>query len=202
MQDINTFRAPKIELEQYPTGPEIASRMLFTIQSVHDEFEGQTVVDLGCGTGMLGIGAALLGSSHVIGVDIDSDALETAQGNLESFEDVQMELLQCDIMKLERQPRLQADTVITNPPFGTRRKGADLDFLRAAFRISRGAVYSLHKSSTRAHVQRVAERELSAAAAEVIAQLRYDLPASYAFHRERSKDIEVDLWRFEVPPHR
>lgn len=46
-----------------------------------------------------------------------------------------MELLQCDIMKLERQPRLQADTVITNPPFGTRRKGADLDFLRAAFRV-------------------------------------------------------------------
>ncbi len=39
--------------------------------------------------GMLGIGAALLGSSHVIGVDIDSDALETAQGNLESFKDVQ-----------------------------------------------------------------------------------------------------------------
>ena len=38
---------------------------------------------------MLGIGAALLGSSHVIGVDIDSDALETAQGNLEGFEDLQ-----------------------------------------------------------------------------------------------------------------
>lgn len=38
---------------------------------------------------MLGIGAALLGSSHVIGIDIDSDALETAQGNLENFEDVQ-----------------------------------------------------------------------------------------------------------------
>ena len=52
--------------------------------------------------------------------------------------------------------------------------------------ISTGAVYSLHKSSTRAHVQRVAQRELSAAAAEVIAQLRYDLPASYAFHRWRS----------------
>ena len=46
-----------------------------------------------------------------------------------------MDLLQCDIMKLEKQPRLQADTVIMNPPFGTRRKGADLDFLRAAFRV-------------------------------------------------------------------
>lgn len=49
--------------------------------------------------------------------------------------------------------------------------------------ISRGSVYSLHKSSTRAHIKRVADKELSAASAEVLAQLRYDLPASYAFHR-------------------
>ncbi len=46
-----------------------------------------------------------------------------------------MDLLQCSIAELERQPRLTADTVIMNPPFGTRRKGADLDFLRAAFRV-------------------------------------------------------------------
>jgi predicted RNA methylase len=32
---------------------------------------------------------------------------------------------------------------------------------------------------------------------QVLAQLRYDLPASYAFHRAASKDVEVDLWRFE-----
>ncbi|EIE18452.1 S-adenosyl-L-methionine-dependent methyltransferase [Coccomyxa subellipsoidea C-169] len=202
MQDIDTFNEPKVDLEQYPTGPEIASRMLFTIESVYDDFAGRTVVDLGCGTGMLGIGAALLGSCHVIGVDIDSDALDTAQGNLDSFEDLQMDLLQCSIAELERQPRLTADTVIMNPPFGTRRKGADLDFLRAAFRVSRGSVYSLHKTSTRAHIQRVAQKELSAHSAEVVAQLRYDLPASYAFHKERSRDIEVDLWRFEVPLRR
>ncbi len=42
-----------------------------------------------------------------------------------------------------------------NPPFGTRVKGADIAFLRAAFALSSGAVYSLHKSSTRAHIQKV-----------------------------------------------
>ena len=41
-----------------------------------------------------------------------------------------------------------------NPPFGTRHKGADVAFLRAAFRLARGSVYSLHKSSTRAHLQK------------------------------------------------
>lgn len=54
--------------------------------------------------------------------------------------------------------RLCADTVIMNPPFGTKRKGVDVVFLRAAFAISRGTVYSLHKSSTRAHIQKIAER--------------------------------------------
>ncbi len=42
-----------------------------------------------------------------------------------------------------------------NPPFGTRRKGADAAFLRAAFRLATGSVYSLHKSSTRAYLQKV-----------------------------------------------
>lgn len=46
-----------------------------------------------------------------------------------------MDFLQCSISDLDRQPRLRADTVILNPPFGTRRKGADVDFLRAAFRV-------------------------------------------------------------------
>ncbi len=38
-----------------------------------------------------------------------------------------------------------------------------------------------------------------AARAQVLAQLRYDLPASYAFHRAASKDVDVDLWRFSRP---
>jgi hypothetical protein len=37
--------------------------------------------------------------------------------------------------------------------------------------------------------------------AEVLARLRYDLPATYAHHREKSVEIAVDLWRF-VPSER
>jgi predicted RNA methylase len=48
--------------------------------------------------------------------------------------------------------------VIMNPPFGTKRKGVDSEFLRAAFAASRGSIYSLHKTSTRQHVQRLAEK--------------------------------------------
>lgn len=116
---------------------------------------------------------------------------------------MQIDFVLCDVQQLSSlQPHLQADTVITNPPFGTRQKGADMAFLRAAFRLSRHSVYSLHKSSTREFVGKAARRELGAASAEVLAALRYDLPASYAFHRAKSRDIEVDLWRFEVPRRR
>lgn len=33
---------------------------------------------------------------------------------------------------------------------------------------------------------------------EVLAQMRYDLPSSYKFHRKYCVDIDVDFFRFEV----
>lgn len=36
---------------------------------------------------MLSIGAAMLGASHVIGIDVDPDALEVAQANVSEYED-------------------------------------------------------------------------------------------------------------------
>lgn len=201
MQEIAPFEEPKIELEQYPTGPHLASRLLYTVANSYDEFDGQTVIDLGCGTAMLAIGAAMLGAQHVVGVDVDEDALRVAQQNVEEYEDyLPIDFVRCDVRQLAGQARLKADTVVMNPPFGTRRKGADMEFLRAAFQLSRNSIYSLHKSSTRDYIQRLATKELRAQSAEVLAQLRYDLPATYKFHKQKSKDIEVDLWRFEVPP--
>lgn len=51
---------------------------------------------------------------------------------------MQVDFLRCDVGALGLQSRLHADTVIMNPPFGTRRKGADMEFLRAAFQVSIG----------------------------------------------------------------
>jgi hypothetical protein len=64
----------------------------------------------------------------------------------------------CNVLHLQQQQHLRPDTVIMNPPFGTKIKGADMQFLRAAASLSPGQIYSLHKSSTRSHIQKVALR--------------------------------------------
>ena len=57
--------------------------MLHTIDATFDDLEDKIVADLGCGCGVLSIGAAMLGAGAVIGFDIDQDALEQFQGNIE-----------------------------------------------------------------------------------------------------------------------
>jgi ribosomal protein L11 methyltransferase len=47
------------------------------------DLRGSSVLDVGCGTGILAIGAALLGIEHVVGLDNDPEAIEVARENLE-----------------------------------------------------------------------------------------------------------------------
>ena len=108
--------------------------------------------------------------------------------------------------KMEARPHplyKRFDTVLMNPPFGTKpgNRGLDLAFARAGVLMARRAVYSLHKSATRQHVLRKAQ-ESWGLRAEVLAQLRFDLPASYSHHRKGCVDIEVDFVRFSFDPER
>jgi ribosomal protein L11 methyltransferase len=43
--------------------------------------EGRTVIDYGCGSGILGIAALKLGAAHVVGVDLDPQALIATRDN-------------------------------------------------------------------------------------------------------------------------
>lgn len=89
------------------------------------------------------------------------------------------------------------DTVVMNPPFGTKHNaGMDIKFLMAGINLARNVVYSLHKSSTRDYIKKRAH-ELKIKA-EVIAELRYNLESTYKFHKKNTVDIEVDCWRFDV----
>jgi ribosomal protein L11 methyltransferase len=45
--------------------------------------EGQSLLDFGCGSGILAIAGLLLGAEHAVGTDIDSQALEASRDNAE-----------------------------------------------------------------------------------------------------------------------
>ncbi len=126
--------------------------------------------------------------------------------NIEGFEIDNIDLVQTDVRALStdleedesHKLRKRFDTVLTNPPFGTKpgNRGIDMAFVRAGLLMARTAVYSLHKTSTREHVLKKAASW--GARAEVVAELRYDLPASYAHHKKHCVDIEVDFVRFSL----
>uniref|UniRef100_A0A7N4UZC8 Methyltransferase-like protein 5 n=1 Tax=Sarcophilus harrisii TaxID=9305 RepID=A0A7N4UZC8_SARHA len=158
LQQVDGFEKPKLLLEQYPTRPHIAACMLYTIHNTYDDIENKVVGDLGCGCGMLSIGTAMLGAGLCVGFDIDEDALEIFSRNVAEFELTNIDMIQCNVCSLSDTMFKSFDTIIMNPPFGTK-----------------------HNK-----------------------ELRYDLPASYRFHKKKTVDIEVDLIRFsfkDPPPH-
>ena len=59
--------------------------VVLTALSKNDAGPGTTVLDLGCGTGMLGFGFALVHSDMVYLVDCDLEALELARENLDAL---------------------------------------------------------------------------------------------------------------------
>ena len=64
----------------FGTGSHATTRLCLTAleETIHG---GERVLDLGCGSGILGIGALLLGCAHVTGCDIDPKAPEVAAAN-------------------------------------------------------------------------------------------------------------------------
>jgi rRNA N6-adenosine-methyltransferase METTL5 len=217
---VEPFSKPKIELEQYNTDADLAARIMLVASSKGD-IAGHSVADLGTGTGMLAIAAKMAGATHVVGVDTDPDAIKDAQSNLDKLEmDEDVDLVLADVRQLSRMlprprplpssaaasasaasaatacsgPTLRRfDTVLMNPPFGTRRAGADVEFLEAAMQLRPAAIYSLHKSSTRAHLVSKC-RDLGWSCTPV-AEIAFSLPKSYAFHKEDEATTAVDLLR-------
>ncbi|RHZ88508.1 hypothetical protein Glove_22g72 [Diversispora epigaea] len=195
LQDLSGFDEPKITLEQYCTTPHLAARMLYTAHSVYDDIESKVVADFGCGCGILSIASNLLESEFNMALDIDLSALKIAQKNCSNYE-VEVDFVLADIKSDSLyQWKNKVDTIVMNPPFGTKTdKGIDMIFLKKALEIATTSVYSLHKSSTREHIKKKA-KEWNVDC-EIIAEMKFDVPMMYKFHKKKSVDIEVDFFRF------
>ena len=100
------------------------------------------MIDLGCGTGRLAIGAALLGASEVFAVDVDRVVVREAQKNAEIIgvkEKIHWIVADIDVVKG------RFETVLQNPPFGVQRRRADRRFVAKSLELS-SIIYSFHKS--------------------------------------------------------
>ena len=103
------------------------------------------------------------------------------------------------------------DLVFTNPPFGTKNNaGIDLQFLFTATRLSSGAVYSFHKTTTRIYILKVLQRwgflvlnegiPGNRGEVEIVAEVGFDVSKTegYGGHKLDCKSIEVDIIRVDV----
>lgn len=182
LSETEDFDNPKIKLEQYLTPAHLAADLIYTAY-MQGDIEGKKVVDLGAGTGMLSIGAALAGGK-VTAVEKDGDAVETLRNNVEKFS-VELEILNTDIEEIE----LDADTVVMNPPFSVHSE-LGMKFWQKAVETA-SKVYAVSPRGKRSVIKDFVEKS----GFRVVATEGYkvSLPATFGFHTEESQEIEVDI---------
>lgn len=153
LSKLNVFEKANVRLEQYPSDGQVAATLLWQA-SINGDIENKHILDLGCGTGILGIGALLLGAKKVTFVDIDPTVLKIIKENFQILDD-NWEIdvkdkwnfvnTSVEHLFLEKDEDM---IVIMNPPFGTKLKHADKKFLQAAITYSK-TIYSMHKTTTK-----------------------------------------------------
>ncbi|MFB6080593.1 MAG: METTL5 family protein [Haloferacaceae archaeon] len=187
------FDSPTAALEQYPTPPELAAHVIH-VADLNGDVAGRTVVDLGTGTGMLALGAALRGPARVVGVEIDRDALETARANrLRVGTAAEIHWVRADATRAPLAPA-EGTTVVMNPPFGAQagNEHADRGFLATAAEVA-GVSYSIHNEGSRAFVESFAADnggEVTHAFASSVA-----LDRQFDFHEADRREIGVEVFR-------
>lgn len=140
-RNIQSFVEPKFRLEQYQTPPRVAANLLHRANELGD-IDGKSVIDICAGTGILGIGAALLGG-YVTCIEIDPDAIAILKQNVETV-DADIKIEASDIFEIEN---VHADTVFSNPPFGIQQKTKrDLEFIVVGMQMCKVGYFILDGS--------------------------------------------------------
>ncbi len=193
ISEIEIHPMPKAYLEQYTTPSGVAVELLFVATYIYNDIIDKRIMDLGCGTGRLAIGAALLGAREAFGVDVDKMAVNIARKNAEKREvkrNTHWIVADIDVLKGT------FDTVLQNPPFGVQRRRADRKFIKRSLELGR-KIYSLHKSGerNREFIKRFIEKHGGKVTG--IFPMKMDIPKMFDFHTKKKRWVQVDLYRIE-----
>jgi putative methylase len=188
LENLEGFSDPSPRLEQYRTPAPLAARLLFHA-ALKGAIEGKRVCDLGCGTGILAIGASLLGACEVVAVDIDTKSLQIARDNA-GRAGADILFLHADIKDPETPGRIgHCDTVVMNPPFGAQQLHADRPFLDASLAIA-PAIYGVFNAGSRSFVE--AYLGGRGGIEEVIGG-QLSIRRTFSFHKDEVREIPVEI---------
>jgi putative methylase len=185
LEQVEGFRSPKPSKEQYATPATVAAELLHFALMRGDIAD--TVYDLGCGSGVLAIGAKLLGAEKVIGFDDDRDALEIARANAKKL-GVDVEFVCSNINNVCG----KAHTVVMNPPFGAQVRGSDRPFLRKALELS-SVVYSIHNAGSSEFIKKF----ISPSVVTDYRLIDFPIKRTFMFHTKEVQVIKAEIYRIE-----
>jgi putative methylase len=187
LERVRSFDAPSERSEQYQTPAPLAARLLHTAM-LSGDITGKNVLDLGCGTGILAIGAALLGAK-VSAVEVDPAAVRIAEENASEL-GCSIRFIISDITGTGASDVIPvADTVIMNPPFGAQKEHADRPFIDMALQKA-GTVYGIFNSGSLVFIN-----EYIRGRGVITASLSAGLviPRTFWFHTHDKHEIPVEI---------
>ena len=193
LSEIEKNPTPKAFLEQYTTPSNVAADTLHMAAYVFDDIIDKAIVELGCGTARLALGAALLGAKYVVGVDLDKVVISLTKKNSKILgikEKTDWIIGDIDLLKGN------FDTVLQNPPFGVQKRRADRKFIIKSLELG-NTIYSFHKSgySNRKFIKRFIEEH--GGKITNIFPTSMEIPKMFKFHTKEKQSIKVDLYRIE-----
>jgi len=211
LSKVEPHPSPKAYLEQYTVPADVAAEILYIAAYMNDDIVGKKVLDLGCGTGRLAIGAALLGAKETVGIDIDKGAVRLAHKNAVKLGvKKKTSWVAADIEVLHG----VFDTVLQNPPFGVQKRKADRRFIQKSLELAR-KVYSLHKGESRKELlERLRKRRVRVVSVQpssflenfiekhggkirAVYAMVMTIPYMFKFHRKRKHEFLANLYVIE-----
>ncbi|RBQ23663.1 Ribosomal protein L11 methyltransferase [Candidatus Methanobinarius endosymbioticus] len=198
IENIPKFESYNIKLEQYSTPSNIAADLVWNAYSLGD-IDDKSIIDLGCGTGILTFSSLLINAKLALGIDIDSKAINITKRTVKEMNISNSTFFNKDIYEIVDDDfnniNTDFDTAITNPPFGSQsrsKKGADRIFMKSAFKLA-NVVYSFHMGETHDFVMNFYEK----LGGEITHRFKYKFPLfnTYEFHTQEAKSIDVIVFR-------